>query len=139
MREAMLSLLRRAETLELSSGARQRLKWFLFWADHDQNASLTCRHFAIARSTFQRWIDRFDPADPLTLEEQSRRPHTVRQPQTDPQVVELIRACRQRYLSREQIQQELQEVHKIDLSVSTIGRVIRRNNMYFREDRKSVV
>jgi transposase-like protein len=126
-------LLRNAEGLELSVGAVQRLKWFAYALEHDENISLTCRHFGIARSTFLRWAERFDAHDIATLEEQSRRPHTVRTPDTDARVIDLVRALRTQHtnMSKETITQILREQHGVDLSVSTVGRIITRHKMFF--------
>jgi transposase len=51
------------------------------YAEH-RNARLTYRHFDISPQTFYRWKRRFDPYDLTTLEDESRRPDRVRQPQT---------------------------------------------------------
>lgn len=128
-------LLERAEALELSNGAVRRLRWFEFALMHHGNVSLTCRHFGIARTTFLRWALRFDPANPETIEEKSRRPFRVRQPQTDSRAVGLIRELRTEHLTlgKEHIQKLLQEKHGITLSVSTVGRVIARHKFFFGE------
>ena len=127
------SLLKRAVRLELSHDAVQRLRWFVFALDHDDNISLACRHFGIARSTFLRWALRFDPADLSSLEEQARIPHTVRQPETDEHTISLIREMRQREVlcNKETIAQRLQSEHGISLSPSSVGRVIRRHGFFF--------
>ena len=63
----------------------------------NQNARLTCRYFGISPKTFYRWWNRFDPYDLTTLEEESRRPRHVRQPQTPVAVVEAILELRTQY------------------------------------------
>lgn len=126
-------LLQRSRELELSASAVQKLKWFAFALEHNGNVSLACRHFGIARSTFMRWAERFDPRDPLSLEEESRRPHTVRSSEIDHEIVEIIRQLRMKnpVMGKVQIQQILKEKHGITLSTSTVGRVIARHNMFF--------
>lgn len=126
-------LLTQADSLELSAQAVLRLKWFAFALEHDNNVSLTCRHFGIARSTFLTWADRFDARDPLSLEEKSRRPHTTRQPETDASVIALIRTLRQSrpLIGKHAIRKVLKEKHDIDLSASTIGRIIARHCLFF--------
>lgn len=126
-------LLRRAASeRELSPQALQRLRWFAFALEHRGNVSLTCRHFGIARSTFLRWAERFDVRDSSTLEEHSRRPHTVRQPETDDRVVARIRQMRETFplLSKEQIVQRLHE-EGITVSASTVGRIITKHGFFF--------
>jgi transposase-like protein len=128
-------LLKQAVALELSAGAVLRLKWFLYACEHDGNVSLTCRHFGIARTTLLRWMERFDASDISTLEEESRRPHTVRAPETDTHVIELIRVIRQEQptLGKLPIQQLLMERHGMHVSASTIGRIITRHQLFFGE------
>lgn len=128
-------LLRSSEEYELSSEAVQRLKWFQYNLGHGGNVSLTCRHFGISRSTFLRWAQRFDASDIRTLEECSRRPHAVRLPQTDGHTVELIRQIRteQPTLGKESITDLLRMEHGVTLSTSTVGRIIKRHNLFFAE------
>lgn len=126
-------LLRAADALELSRSARQRLHWFLFAALHGGNASLTCRHFGISRSTFLRWQKRFTPGNPSSLEEHSRRPHTVRQPETPKHIVALVEQYRKAepLLSKEDIHERLEREHGITVSASTVGRIIARHGFFF--------
>lgn len=129
----LLRIQKRADVLELSRGARQRLQWFIYAATHDSNVSLTCRYFGISRSTFLRWMERFDAAHPETLEEQSRRSHHVRESETSEHAIALIKRYRTEspLMSKEQIEQELKTVHQVELSASTIGRVIAREGFFF--------
>jgi hypothetical protein len=126
-------LLKQAHALELSLQAVQRLKWYAYYCEHDSNISLTCRHFGIARSTFVRWSERFDPRDPRTLEEQSRRPHRVRLPETDTKIVEQIRALRLAFprMGKVGVQHMLEEKFNMHLSTSTVGRIIARHHLFF--------
>jgi transposase-like protein len=126
-------LLKQAVSLELSASAVQRLKWYAYALEHKHNISRTCRHFGIARSTFLRWAERFDPSNPDTLEETSRRPHTVRVPETDPQAIEHIRLLRQEFplMGKVGIAKLLKEKFETELSVSTVGRIIARHNFFF--------
>lgn len=126
-------LLKQAVELELSAGAVQHLKWFVYAIEHDDNVSLACRHFGIARSTFIRWWNRFDATDIATLEETSRRPHSVRAPETDAHVVELIRALRMEHptMGKVGIHALLRDLHGIQVSASTVGRVIARHKLFF--------
>lgn len=125
-------MLQRADALELSPGARQRLRWFLFAADHRGNASLTCRHFGIARSTFIQWRRRFDPKDARTLEERLRSPRRVRRPATPPVVIARIAELRRLRvtISKEEISEVLMADGHV-LSPSTVGRIITRHHLFF--------
>jgi putative transposase len=64
----------------ISPEAAKKLRWMDHYVKH-RNARLTCRYFGISLKTFYRWWNRFDPYDLTTLEEESRRPLHVRQPQ----------------------------------------------------------
>lgn len=126
-------MLRRADALELSREAQQRLKWFLYAAHHDGNVSKACRYFGISRSTYLRWASRFDVHDASTLEEHSRRPHHVRLPETDEQTVALIRTIREEHptMGKDAIAQRLLQEHGVRVSASTVGRVIQRHGFFF--------
>jgi len=132
-RHEVANLLRHSETFDLSRMARQRLAWFAYALAHEGNVSLTCRYFGISRSTFLRWATRFDPRRPETLEERSRRPHHVRAPKTAKNVVELIRTYRRKFptLGKAQIAGKLQAEHHLQVSASTVGRVIARERLFF--------
>jgi hypothetical protein len=58
--------------LHLSRAARGRLEWIIFWEKNDKNATLTARHFGIARKTFYKWLARFEKDFIRGLEEGSR-------------------------------------------------------------------
>ena len=126
-------LLRSAGEYELGAAAVQRLKWFQYNLEHSGNVSLTCRHFGISRSTFLRWAERFDATDVRTLEEFSRRPHTVRLPETDTHTIELITKIRkeQPLLGKEAVTAILKTSHSVTVSSSTVGRIIKRHNLFF--------
>lgn len=127
------ALMREADEQGFSRAVKQKLQWFLFAVEHKHNISLTCRHFAITRSTFQRWLERFDAKDLSSLDEKSRRPNKVRLPETSADIVALIRMYREQNatMGKELIRKMLQEEHNIQISASTIGRVISRNHFYF--------
>jgi len=64
-----------AKTLKLSSEARRRLEWIIYYhTGGDRNASLTIRHFNIHRSQFYYWLNRFDENNLRTLESNSTAP-----------------------------------------------------------------
>jgi transposase len=127
------SLQRRAGKLELSTEARKRLRWFEYFLSHKRNVSLTCRYYGISRSTFLRWANRFVASDLSTLEDQSRRPHSVRAPETPVHIVALIKNYRtcEPTISKESITEKLKENNGVRLSSATVGRVIQRNGFFF--------
>jgi len=58
----------------LSKEAKKRLSWFDCYHKHNKNASLTCRYFGISRKTFHKWLKRYNPRSPASLESHNRKP-----------------------------------------------------------------
>lgn len=110
----------------ISKEAKKRLQWMDHYHKHG-NARFTCRYFGISPQTFYRWKNRFDRYDLTTLEEQSRRPHKVRQPETPEEIQERIRELRNRYprWGKDKLVVLLRR-EGIKISTSTVGRVINR-------------
>lgn len=131
--DQLKSLLKRAQETGMSNRVCQRLQWFLYFALHGNSVSETCSHFGIARSTFHRWRDRFDPNDLASLEELSHEPVSVRQSAVPQETVELIRRYRMRWpqIGKERLQRVLAQEHQVNLSVSAVGRIIDRECLYF--------
>lgn len=69
------------ESSNLSKDALRRLEWFDFYNTHNENASLTCRHYGISRDTFYLWKKRFNPRvlQSLEFDTKTRRPRKVRE------------------------------------------------------------
>lgn len=89
--------------LALSRVATQRLEWVIYYRDHGHNASLTCRHFGIARKTFYKWYGEFDEDNLYSLyklEDRSKAPMRVRQRQITQQEESRIIALRKKYHNR---------------------------------------
>lgn len=65
----------------LPKEVRLRLKWIKHYQKY-RSARLTCRHFGISPDTFYLWKKRFNPDNPLTLEDdkKNRRPKHFRKP-----------------------------------------------------------
>jgi transposase InsO family protein len=100
-----------------------------FYHTHDCNAALTCRHFAIARSTFYRWLSRYDPRDISSLEDRSRAPGKRREPTTPTRVVDAILKLRDERpaWSKYKLSVVLVRDFGIEVSASTVGRVLKRH------------
>lgn len=121
------------EAARLSDGAKTRLGWIMTFAEHGYSVSETCAALGISRSTFHRWLERFDPSDLFTLEEKSHEPLNPRQSDVSADAVTLIRAYRQTnpHMGKEKIHALLASEHGITMSSSTVGRVIERECLYF--------
>jgi transposase len=123
----------RAEASGLSERAKERLGWIVHFLTHDQSIFDTCVVFGVSRSTFCRWLERFDPNDLASLEERSHEPNTVRQPTVPADVVEWIRGYRTAspLTGKERIAELLLAEHGVEISASSVGRVIDRECLYF--------
>jgi transposase InsO family protein len=64
----------------LSPSAKKRLKWFDYYRK-TKNAALTCRYFSISRKTFYKWKKEYNPLNLYSLEDKSKTPKNVRQPE----------------------------------------------------------
>jgi transposase InsO family protein len=117
--------------VSLSRSAKKRLKWMDHYHKHN-NASLTSRYFGISRTTFYKWLNRYDPNNLYSLENRSCRPHNVRSPSTAQHIVDMIVKIRKKYMkwSKYKIRRILKRFYDIVISASTIGRVIKRYNLF---------
>ncbi len=131
--ENLRSLLEKAEREMLDTSIIGRLRVILHFAEHEYSIIETCRFFGISRSTFHRWMERFDPRDLSSLQDRSSEPGAVRQSAVSSEAVELIRRYRMRYvhIGKEKISELLETEQGIVLSPSTVGRIIDRECLYF--------
>jgi transposase InsO family protein len=116
----------------LSKEAKLRLRWMDYYHKH-RDASLTCRHFGIGRSLFYKWKKRYGLHGPKGLEDTSKRPSRVRTPMTPTPHVDLIRTLRRAHpeYSKYKLRVILERDHDVTISHSTIGRVIKRFQLFF--------
>ncbi len=131
--EQLYILIARAQREGLDSSVIDRLNVILHFAEQRHSISETCRQFGISRSTFHRWMDRFDPEDLSSLADKSHEPQTLRTSAIAPESIELIRRYRMRYpqMGKERIAELLRLDHGVDISPSSTGRVIERECLYF--------
>jgi transposase-like protein len=138
--------LARGETRELSEKAKFRLKIFdYYYRDSARfsgggkpDVSLTCRHFGICRSYFYRWKKRYDRRRLSSLENRSTAPAKRREPVYSRELARAVREIREAdpTYSAKKIRPILERVMSGVPSVSTLGRLIRRENLFFRADTK---
>jgi len=131
--QRLSQLLESIEAQQLSEPARQRLMWIAEFVMNGNSISETCARLGIARSTFHRWLDRFDPEDLSSLEERAHDPLTVRNSSVPAETVMKIRTYREKFplMGKEKIRELLLSEHNLDVSSSSIGRVIERECLYF--------
>jgi transposase InsO family protein len=114
----------------LTTKAKQRLKVIDWHKNNSENISRTARHFFLGRNTFKRWLKRFKQKGALGLEDRSRRPHHSRLPTTPTEMVIAIIKIRKENptWSKYKINAYLKK-QEINISESSIGRILKRNNM----------
>lgn len=124
--------LSRIKSVSLSKEAKHRLKIIEYYLGCN-NVSLTCRHYGICRSYFYKWYNRFNPKDLNSLENLSRRPRQVRKATYDYGLVNTVRKLRMDYprYSANKLSVILKRDFNIHYSAATIGRVIKKFNLYF--------
>lgn len=119
----------------ISQEAHTRLSWMDYYFKTG-NGRLTCGHFGISPDTFYCWKRKYRKDNLRSLEDdrKSRRPNTLRHPQTPLEVVEKIKTLREIYprWGKEKLyillKKELAKEGKENLlvSISTVGRTIER-------------
>lgn len=119
---------------KLSREAKQRLRVLdYFYNKAHKKVSVTARYFGVSRTYVYKWIKRYNRWDLATLESRSRRPKRVRTVQYDTHAVNTIRKIRQEYpsFSAVKVSVILLRDYAIKLSSATVGRIIRRFNLFF--------
>jgi len=111
----------------LSGEAKLRLKWLDYYHSHGCNASLTCRHFGIARQTFYKWKKQYDPGDLRPLEDRSHRPRHIRKPTWSGEMEKTVLALRLEHprWGKDKLTPYLRE-RGIQISNSMAGRILSR-------------
>lgn len=116
-----------------SKEAKNRLLWIEHYKKH-KNARLTCRYFGIPPKTFYKWLNRYDSRGVYGLESVSRKPHHFRQSKVPLGYINAVIRWRRNYpmYSKYKISVLLEREENIKLTPSTIGRIIKKYNLFFR-------
>lgn len=128
------ALWRIARNSKLSTTAKHRLKVIDYYYNKSKkNVSLTARHFGTSRSYVHKWLKRFNPKCLLSLESHSTRPKHIRTAIYDAATVIIIRKIRREYpaFSSFKIAVILQRDYDITMSPATVGRIIKKYNLFF--------
>ena len=140
--------LAKGETKKLSAEANIRLKIFDFYRQKSAQFSgtgqpevlLTCKRFGIHRSYFYYWKERYDTTCLSSLENRPTIPKKRRLPEYSRELVEKVRKIRKAdstYSARKIRPILLREMPAESVpSVATLGRLISRENLFFRADVK---
>jgi len=123
--KGVLKVVERLRFPELSREARVRRSWLEWYHSHGQNATLTCRRWGISRTTFYRWLDRYEPRDPRTLEDRSSLPKHRRRPTWGEAHLEAVKRVREQYPSwgKDKLAVLLRR-EQLAVSVSMVGRIL---------------
>ena len=108
---------------------KMRLQWVRLY-EQLGDAGVVCRRCGISRPTLRKWWRRFQELGIEGLRTQSRRPKSSPQRKVNAEIeTEILKLRRQRRLGARRIQSELQRLHAISLSLATIHKVLRQNNV----------
>jgi transposase len=116
-----------SKQLKLSPCAKVRLEWLIFYYFRaNENTSLTCRHFGIARKTFYKWFNLFNEKNLRTLESRNRSPINKRKPEYTHEEIQKVIALRLKYptLGRDKLQVVYPEEYGKDINPWHLRRVI---------------
>jgi len=116
----------------LSKSAKLRLKWIDYYFKCE-NVSLTCRYFGISRKTFYKWLNKYDPDNLYTLEDESRVPINRRHPEiTSEQKLRIIQ-LRKKYIrySKIKLAKIYLREYKEPISSWKIQKVIEQYKLYY--------
>jgi len=119
-----------ARTNNISEKAKQRLRVVDWLRTHNNDVSLTARHFGLDRKTVRKWRDKLNQTGIMGLNDKSHRPKNVRKPTTNWQTVSEIVRIRKQYpaWSKYKIRKILSRQNMI-VSASTVGRVLKRKGL----------
>lgn len=130
--------IRLSRLVSASKEAKQRLVWIDYYLKV-KNARLVCRHFGICPNLFYKWLKRFRKIGVKGLEEVSKRPKRFRQSHIPIEQIDIV--CKLRRLNPKFSKYKLRIIllrdYNINLSDSTIGRIIKRYNLFFKSPYKS--
>jgi transposase InsO family protein len=122
-----------ANNLELSSKAKGRLEWIIFYHTVGKgNSRFTANYFGISEKTFWKWRTRFNPDFIQSLEEKSKAPRTKRTWTVTSIQEERIVDLRKSHIKYGKAKLKIlyQDLFKESISTWKIERVVRKNNLY---------
>ena len=119
---------------KITNVMEQRIEFIVRAMVGGNRFSELCRHYGISRPTGYKWVKRYLEAGSFSqLVEQSKRPHNS--PSKTPSVKEAeVIELRERYGWGGKKLNELLKRERINLSVRTINRIIKRNGLIKSED-----
>src|SRR3990172_11452296 len=122
-----------AERLNLSSSARLRLEWMIFYYTvGKRNGSATAKHFGIARQIFVKWKSRFNPHDLISLQDHSKAPKKKRiwtVTETEERNTILLRKKHMKW-GKKKLQRRYLKVFHTIISTNKIQKVINKHTLF---------
>jgi transposase len=139
----LMKTLHNSLTFDLSNAAKFRLHVLDFYYQHGWKATIDA--FSIGKSTLYDWKKMYEVSQKKlsSLIPGSTRPKRLRTMQTDYRLLELIKTMRQKYgsLSKYKLKPFLdalsRELDIPSLSVSVIGKIIKRNHYFYETKTKT--
>ena len=130
---------KQADKLSLSKEAKKRLKWIIYYETRgNYNTAKTTRYFGIGRSTFYKWLNRFDGINLQTLETKSTAPQVTRKREFSPIKDSRVIKLRKKYPSygHRKLKVIYEKIYKDESEHPTITewhiqRVIEEYSLYF--------
>lgn len=108
---------------------RHRLSWVEYY-EQTSDADLTCRRCGISRPTLRKWWRRYQAEGIKGLESRSRRPKYIPFRKVTPEVEQwVLELPRKRMIGSRRIQHELERLNDFHLSLETIHKVLKRNQV----------
>jgi len=122
--------------------AKERMKILSFYERYGENATLEA--FGVSRKTIWVWRKRLENGNDhlVVLTPTSTRPKTPRAMRVDPRIVAFVRSQREQFPRRSKeklkpfVDTECRRFFLPLIATSTIGKVIKRNNLFFFRGRK---
>ena len=119
---------------QITPAAKHRITILDWHRAHENNISLTARHFGIRRATIREWKKRFDRNGILGLIDQSRRPKRIRRPAIAREIESRIVMVRRQYPAWSKYKiRVLVRREGIVTSSSTVGRILKRRGLIDRK------
>ena len=122
--------------------AKERMKIISFYEQYGEHATMEA--FGVDRRTIWVWRKRLEKGNDhlVVLTPTSTKPKTLRTMRVDPRIVAFIRSQRESFPRRSKeklkpfVDQECEKFGLPPIATSTIGKVIKRNNLFFFKGRK---
>jgi transposase InsO family protein len=133
LRERWVRVRRVAELVGLSSKAKEKLEWIIFYHTFGkENAKSTSSYFGISRKTFHKWLKRFDEGNLRSLEEESKAPVRRRTWEVTYKEEERVVSLRKAHIKwgKKKIKRIYFDSYQESISTWKIERVIRKWNLF---------